>query len=792
MLDPTPVRQRKRLLALGLGLGTLLVAMVLSTRGLGEGVPGIAGVLGLMYALCTGGLVAGAYVATGVALGAVVVHVLTRRAAGLEASEHRAWLALGIGPGLMLFVSHGLGVMGWLSGPKGQWVAIGTLAAGVVGLVVVLSWAVRARPNLPKPPTTSLLWMLPTGVMLVAASNPPGWLWRSEAAGYDVLSYHLQLAQEWATGETVDRVWPLEHNVYSFLPSAVESGYTHLAAALGAGSRRARTGGAGGVESTGLLAYDGAGAMGCQLLHVAYGLIAAALVGRATWMVLRRGGLGGRVPGELGALAGAMLVATPWMVVVCSMAYVEGAVNAMMAAGLVAAMDERLGPVRRGVLCGVAVGLATACKPTAAFMAAPVVGLVLLAETPMSGWLRASAGAVVGGVAMFGPFLVRNWLASGNPIFPAGTAWFGTAHWTGEQVSRFASAHTETMGLAGRVGLLFEWSGAGGTGLGGEPRGMFHSQWMGLFPIGAVMLGLGLLWRPVHRVSAALAGGLVLGLVWWVSASHCQSRFLLPLGVPLAVGFGIGVGRMASWWAEGLDARTARLAMIVVGAAPLFLSAAATRRFLAEQAPVRAAGMPNFDLPVGTTRRVGDLVKEELKSLAEQDREGLIRSLGPEAYVNNFIDRGEWGSPGGERFDAGGGGGAAGKVYLIGSATPFYFRGAASGRVVYHTTYDRSLLGEAMRAHPGQPEMWSEVLLARGIEHVFVDFSEVLRLSEAGWNDPDVTIDAVAGWIVGWCVPVREWRLGNEAEEQGVTTMPVMGLYRLAAPGGAPRKGRSS
>jgi hypothetical protein len=37
-------------------------------------------------------------------------------------------------------------------------------------------------------------------VLLLAACCPPGTLWRSEALGFDVLSYHLQLPREWLAG----------------------------------------------------------------------------------------------------------------------------------------------------------------------------------------------------------------------------------------------------------------------------------------------------------------------------------------------------------------------------------------------------------------------------------------------------------------------------------------------------------------------------------------------------------------------------------------------------------------
>lgn len=78
-------------------------------------------------------------------------------------------------------------------------------------------------------------------------------------------------------------------------------------------------------------------------------------------------------------------------------------------------------------------------------------------------------------------------------------------------------------------------------------------------------------------------------------------------------------------------------------------------------------------------------------------------------------------------------------VFLVGEGAPLYF----GPGVVYHTTFDRSPLGELMRAHPDDPVAWSRALRERGIGWLIVSPGELDRLQKSGWYDPLVTPDAV-------------------------------------------------
>ncbi|NJL31121.1 MAG: hypothetical protein HC898_05545, partial [Phycisphaerales bacterium] len=143
--------------------------------------------------------------------------------------DHRARrvVRLGIGLGLMLLLTM---LAGW-AGLLNAWTAWFLCAPGVW----IAAWKIadRKRRGLldierwPNPPWTMTFCLIPATFMLIAAICPPGTLWSVEAFGYDTLAYHLQLPKEWIASGSIT---PLPHNVYSHLPSLVESGYMTTAA----------------------------------------------------------------------------------------------------------------------------------------------------------------------------------------------------------------------------------------------------------------------------------------------------------------------------------------------------------------------------------------------------------------------------------------------------------------------------------------------------------------------------------------------------------------------------------
>ncbi len=700
--------------------------------------------LALVYVVLDSGPRAGLYLVACVGWGILAEWTLGRTAPGRAMVADRAALVAGLGVSCMLTISHGLGVLGAWGGMLGLGGRVWALIPILIGLLAAAWPAGRALHrgvdltrlwaplHWTRRVPIALAWLCGGSVLVVAACNPPGALWSSEFGGYDVLSYHLQLPKEWLRDGVVR---PLDHNVYSFLPGYVEAAFTHLGAMTG---------------SQDLLARDGTVLLSCQLLSAGFTIVAAWLIGRVARAAARRGGVSEPSATLAGAATTALVIVVPWMLVVGSLAYNESALVLLLAAALVPAIDHGNvstpdGPaptprsaghwLLRGLICGWLVATACGVKPTALFLGAPIAGILFLGSAPRRAWLPWLAGACIAGAAGLTPWLVRNWHACGNPVFPQMASFFGDGNWSAEQLARYARAHHFDGTLLDRLRLLVLPDGS--DPMGPRHRGLVHEQWAWFFPAAAAAcLALATI-RRARNTGMLLAGSLAAQLLAWLELTHVQSRFLLPLVIPgsVAVGLLLGIAN---------DARTLRaagpgprwpawtgslLGLILWGLVPA--GTYAVLRYLAEGPENRG---PNVWLTDGPGALSGSIFRAAYEQMPEDEQRQSLSVASPTIYCNFGLKRGS-------------------VVCMIGDATPLYY----TTPVIYSTTYDLSVFAAAVRKFPEAPARWVDALKQRGITHVLINYGEISRLSRSGWIDPAITPEAIGQSIVPYSQVERAW-----------------------------------
>ena len=728
----------------GLVVLTTIGVLFFSTRGLSGDEATLAPIT-VAWLLLTQGFLVLAYILAAIGLGRPLARMFA------SASLSRLWLQIPLGLGLMLSLSHLLGVLGLLSGDGllPRVVAWGVVA---LGLVLLLDQLVRGplRPeSWPVIPAWSVVLAPGLALLLVAASNPPGALWASEFGGFDALSYHLQLPKEWIVSP---RLWPAQHNVYSFLPSYLEAAFMHLG--------QMQSGTADPVQR--MLGNEGGWAIGCQLLHAATLALAALLTARAAWVMLVQAGVPARGATPLSICTAAIVLTTPWMLVVSSLAYNEAAMLALGAGAVLAAIDTTIPPGKRSIIVALCIGAACGCKPTAMLMLAPLAGLLLLAGAPPRAWPRIALLGSASGLFTLAPWLIRNHLASGNALFPFAGRVLGLGHWSPEQAARYTLNHgpEPALSIAERFARVFT-----------PEFGLAHPQWA-FVPFLAVLAIVALALAPrARRPVAVLLAALLAQWAAWAMFTHGQSRFLVPMLLPLSLLGALGLGALALPRASG--AARVPLAPWLGAALVAGLALLATRQFSQQ-----AAGQPNTLLVGNVGLLTGMSSDAALQRASEtQQREFFDRLLIPEAYINLAIRPQDMESRG---------------VYLLGDSTPAWILGAIGRQplpgesrspVVYHTTWDASPLGAAMSAQPETPAEWSKAIKSQGCTYVLINFDELDRLiRRSRYYDPAVTRDRIARWIADPASGLtleRDWARPDSPRSDPASRGTGRSLYRL-------------
>ncbi|HUQ69786.1 MAG TPA: hypothetical protein VM165_09705 [Planctomycetaceae bacterium] len=651
---------------------------------------------------------------------------------GLEDLAHPTNVPIARGEWLYFRLLIGLGVVSFatllfgLAGILNRWLFLSAfVAAGIAGLVVACRSLVvlGATGGSSEPPVSSgpgtivgkhtgspkLLPVAPgqrfrrEHWLLVVAVAPflLGMLFGSlsPSTDFDVNEYHLGGPKEWFLA---GRITFLDHDVYTSFPFLTEM-----------------------LLLAGMVVHGDwfHGALAGQLVLMLFAPLTALgiyCIGRRWFSPLA---------GSLGAL---IYLTTPWVFRMSIIAYAEGGLTAYTCGAIVAgliAIDrirqwpeptvpcEAWAPI---LLTGLCAGGAMACKYTGLVMAvAPwAVALMLVvarlnaAALPLRlrSVLFTSVVFLAGVFAMVGPWLVKNLVETGNPVYPLGYSVFDGRDLDDALAEKWRNGHARPNkgSVTGEVRDLFVKIFDVAT----------VNDWTN--PLVFAFAPLAVLW-PGERRRIYMLWGLTawLFLCWWLFTHHLD-RFWLPLLPAACVLAGIGAASLVCHGRLGraeLDtARSARTADTAV----------AHKRSAIGYAAIGALGVGwVYDLGFCSTGLVG--YNAGLTDL-KYARDYATRITGPEiAWLNAAIDEGTL-----PRET---------KVLCVGEAELFHARFP----YVYNTVFDRSIFEEwcgepgdaPSKERPLRPaEAIRETLSANGITHVFVNWAEIVRYRQTyGYTD---------------------------------------------------------
>jgi hypothetical protein len=491
---------------------------------------------------------------------------------------------------------------------------------------------------------------------------------------FDVCEYHLQVPKEWFLAGSI-RFLP--HNVYGNMPLGAEM-HSLLAMVMHWGDDAWWWGAIAGKTVTG----------GISILTV--GLIY---------------GLGRRLfSAAAGRTAGLIYLSTPWIAHVSMTGLIDGVVGFYITATIAAvyrwsqlAGSTATAAQRREVwgwllLAGGMAGGAIAAKyPPVVLLVIPVA--IWIGIRPQAGWRRAVSVAVflVATFACGGSWYVKNWVQTGNPVYPLAYSIFGATGRTPEQDQQFRDAHRDkdSKGRSFTVERLWESCS----------RVLLRSEWLSPLVVPFGVLGVTAAMRrrrggPATSISLFL---LVYFAGWWL-LTHRIDRFWIPVLPLMAVfaGFGVTAFRQ-SIWRQGTAAIV--VAWVVVGLV-VFGS-----RFSGVVADT------SFFAPLSTLRLIAphpmhQLLNRRYAMELERNRESSMR------------------------------------VLLVGDAQPFSLVPPS----LYNTCFDDCIFELLLKGKSREERL--AALREAGITYVFVYWREIERYRATYGFTPFVTKELVRGELV--------------------------------------------
>lgn len=589
----------------------------------------------------------------------------------------RAAFAFGIGLAALSLATLAAGLAGTLSRPL-----LAGLMTAAVCTEAALNVAARRRPaphtvNRDQPPRdppqcralskTAVGWFaacLPFVVAMLLGSLLP-------STDFDVNEYHFEGPKEFFQA---GRITFLAHNVYTSFPFGTEM-LTLLAMVLRDDW------------------YRGALAGKCVLMALAP-LTALALfaAGRRAFCVAS------------GRFAALLYLASPWTYRISTIAYAEGGVCFYLSATLLAvlvaadAADDKTRPAwRSALLPGLLAGAALACKyPALVSVVAPLgiaVGALAcrcrtahipaatatLLDTPRdrpnvrllasSGW-----GFALGVLLAVGPWLVKNTIETGNPVYPLAYRLLGGRDWNAALEARWQRAHSPSTYAPSSLAAL-------------AADVAYRSFWVSPLLFGLAPLAL--VRRAPRRRAVWLAA-----YVGWLFIScwlftHRLDRFWVPL-LPVAA---LLAGGGAAWWWTAFRGRWARGAFVLAGA-PLLLF--------------------QFELMTGVGAWCG--YNDYLRDLDEAGQVAAFVTAPEIVHLNEQLPSGA-------------------KVLAVGDAEMFFARFPVVYNTVFDRSIFEDWCS-ARPGDPAaplrDPAAIRATLAANGITHVYVNWLEVLRYRSPG------------------------------------------------------------
>jgi len=386
---------------------------------------------------------------------------------------------------------------------------------GLAGVAIAGAWGSRfwvwTRPRWDRDAAIAVAIVAPFVLMMLLGSMLP-------AIDFDVLEYHLQGPKEYFQD---GRISFLPHNVYTNMPFGVEM--LHLL----------------GMELVGDWWWGG---LVGQLLVAFYAPCAAVLIASAaarlgTW--------------RAGCLAAVVYLTTPWIYRLGVIAYVEGPLCGFQA-GLLwafvrARRSDESGSIRAWALIGFLAGGAMACKYTAILPSAIPFGALALAAAWRGRSPRPVLAFVAGWAVVMGPWMVKNVVDTGNPVYPLAYEVFGGRDWTDAREAQWSRAH----GPRPITWAYLRHSLAEVVG---------RSDWQS--PLYLAFAPLAFLNPKTRRAGSWLAACLAwMFLTWWL-LTHRLDRFWLPMLPAAAVMAGLGAE-----WSASLAWRIVRAGVLLLAVA---------------------------------------------------------------------------------------------------------------------------------------------------------------------------------------------------------------------------------